>query len=1023
MKQDVPNLLLAGLLLGLIEVVWVLARAGELFLSAGERLLYATASATALASCVLALGCLMSVSSTFGPRRARMMRFGCAALASGVAALLLWSMSDGRRVRDLAARPWAVAALSLLAGFAIYLLPRAIARGREHLSARGRFSVGAACALACALLLAADALVLPRGYPAFHLALGLLALLSASALGLVAGASHSERRRAALCWTALGCLALAPLALARVAAHPTAGFAVRETAPWTARLLSPFTPTPSSGPARTAALAAPASGHAGVDLRDRDVLLITIDALRADLLRAYGGGGHTPQIDRLADEGALFTRAYTPAPHTSYALASLLTGKFVKPLVELGGKLGDPPTVADRLRRYGYRTAAFYPPAVFFVDGASFAPLAARGFGFEYRKEMFASADERVDQLDAYLAQAEAKRPLFVWMHLFEPHEPYDPPADIAHDGTERGRYVAEVAACDRAIGKMVEHFRALRPRATVIITADHGEEFGDHGGSFHGSSLYDEQVRIPLVWSSPGAVAARRIAAPVELTDVGTTILATAAVPRDAHMRGDDLGALLAGDDSAAPRFAFASIAERHMVTDGRHKAICGAREPHCALFDLKLDPLETRNVAGRAPDVARALRAELDAFLSSIPQVEALTVSAGVELPEALARVKVGASSTGEELVPLLADARASVRAEAARLLGERGLTSARAELDRLRVHDRDPTVRAEATIASLRLGTDAALADGLALLSQRDGASAQAGEARARARLAALALAPFKRVEALPLLSELALDESATEVQRLQALAALGQLGSVDAVAPLLSALASVRLREAAARALGALGDPRAIDPLRAQLSIERYPPARQAEAEALRQLGDPSLGVLVVRALGMESSLPDGVRLLTQLGELAPPSRGGALLAEPSIRHGTWRCEQGACTPQADARLVLPARGAAVRAPVRVVLWFQNAQPGAVLQVDGERFTLRTEAGQLSFVRATSASATRFSLSRDGEVALVALAVVPSVAELPPPAPEPWDAGSSKESSPPLVGDSASDGSVDASRPSR
>ncbi|WP_423278672.1 sulfatase-like hydrolase/transferase, partial [Escherichia coli] len=162
----------------------------------------------------------------------------------------------------------------------------------------------------------------------------------------------------------------------------------------------------------------------------------------------------------------------------------------------------------------------FYPPAIFFVDGARFQALQSRGFGFEYRKEMYAPAAARVQQLEAYLAESEPGHPLFVWMHLFEPHEPYEPPLELQGDGSARGRYDGEVRYSDRAIGELVRLFRARKPNGVVIITADHGEEFGDHGGSFHGSTLFDEQVRVPLVFFAPGVVQHGQSRAPVELVD-----------------------------------------------------------------------------------------------------------------------------------------------------------------------------------------------------------------------------------------------------------------------------------------------------------------------------------------------------------------------------------------------------------------------------------------------------------------------------------------------------------------------
>ncbi|MDB4975668.1 MAG: hypothetical protein JWN48_4009 [Myxococcaceae bacterium] len=1022
MRAVVPNLVLAGLLLAALEVVWVLLRAGTLFLSLGERLLYVLASCASGASCVLLLGSALWFCGQSG-RTAKLARGLWSASWATLAAYLLWSLSEGRRVKDLASRPYVVTVLALLLGAAAWGLPAFVEDLRARGGQRARTLLPLGCLLAAGGMLAADALILPRSYPAFHLGLALMAVLTGSLAGLLLPARLAPPQLGrALVGSAVLVLS-APLALSRLATHPTAGFAVRETAPWSAQLTRVLTPSRRTS-ASQAATAVPratpsSSAQRGVDLRDRDILLITVDALRADLLRAYGGTGKTPELDRLAAQSAVFMRAYTPAPHTSYALASLLTGKFVKPLVELGGKLGDPPSLPDRLRRYGYRTAAFYPPAIFFVDGASFEPLQKRGFGFEYRKEMFASAPERVAQLAAYLEQADPKKPLFAWVHLFEPHEPYDAPQGVAHDGSERGRYEAEVSVCDRAIAELVQHFRAVRPGATVIITADHGEEFGDHGGSFHGTSLYDEQVRIPLLWSSPGVVMPRRIEAPVELTDVGTTILSTAAIPRDAHMRGDELGGLLAGHGEGAPRFAFASIAAQHMVSDGRLKLICAGNEEQCALFDLLADPSELHNLAGARAADAQRLRRELDAFLGSIAREEAVTVTEGVRLPEALARARLAGSTSLDELLRLLSDSRAAVRLEAAHALGELGASGAAPLLDRARQHDDDPLVRCEAAISELALGDAAALHDVLALLSPQQHRDAAVSDL-ARERRAALALARFERVEAVPVLAAWLRDESATESERLRAVRALGELGSPDGVEPLIVALGFVRLRESAAHALGRLGGDRARAALRRQLHEERYPPARAAEVAALQALRDPSLPGELRRLLGMESSLPNGVRTLATLDGLSPSDRRGALLSDAQVRKGSWRCIDSApggatadsagaqiesaapasppglgCAPLSAARVVLPRRGPALRGPVRVTVWYRARESGSALVVDGERFPLQAREDQLSFVRSTPAEAEGFSFESEGAPLLLGLLVSPALPEIPPPPPEPWD----------------------------
>jgi HEAT repeat protein len=406
---------------------------------------------------------------------------------------------------------------------------------------------------------------------------------------------------------------------------------------------------------------------------------------------------------------------------------------------------------------------------------------------------------------------------------------------------------------------------------------------------------------------------------------------------------------------------------------------------------------------VAGSLPDQVAVLRGALDAFLGSISRAEAVTVSEGVSLPDALARAKLGATIDAAELVPLLDDARPSVRAESARMLGELGAHSALPRLTTARQHDVDANVRAEASIAAAQLGEPGAVAALPALLV----APSSASESLARARRAALALAVSGRTEALPVLAALAADELATESDRLRAVRALGALGSPLSVAPLIATLAVVRLREASAQALAQLGGPEAVSALHAQLAEERYPPARGAEAAALLALGDPGLSLLVRRYLGMQSSLPHGVRVLGALSALTPPSRQGALLSEASVRRGSWTCGERGCAPERGAQLVLPRRGPGVRGPVRVTLWFEAASQGAALWVDGVRLPLSTTEDQLSFERPAASSAERFSLAREGEVVLLGVTVLPSLPEIPPPAPLPWksDAESDAGSPPP------------------
>ncbi len=953
--------LLAGLGLALALFAIVVSRGWSLFLTADERWRYVFA---VVGSSVAVSAALWVVAWSFDrlvrrasePARA----FGRLAglVVGGTAAVLAWSLTEGRRVREAAWREVAVLLVALAAAFVTEGLVRWLRGGRPP---------GWVPAIAGALAVVAfvaDATVLPRLYPALHWGLALLGLAAANVAAWSAplpAPGRSQRPWAALTFA----LAASSLwAMPRLGAHPNARFVVVEHAPLVGKLL-PLV-TPAHAPPPTQVELGVAEAAEGLDLGDADVLLITIDALRADRLAAYGGHGLTPQLDALAEESRVFRRAYTPTPHTSYALTSLLTGKFLRPVLELPGASADHPALPELLRRFGYRTAAFYPPAIFFVDAHRFRELAAEGFGFEYRKVMFAPAAARVGQLDRYLTEVEPGHPVFAWVHLFEPHEPYDPPPEFRRGDSRRERYDGEVAAADAAVGELVRVFRRYRPDGTVIVTADHGEELGDHGGWYHGTTLYDEQVRVPLLWSSPRKVAPGTTDAPVEIIDIATTLLAAIGVPRDARMRGDDLGALLRGVETARPAFAFAEVERQRMAVDGRYKAICG--ELGCRLYDLRRDATESRNIAATEPERLRRLEGAIAAFVVSIPRVEAMEVGQAA-WPEALARAKLGDRTVGPELLPLLGDSRPEVRAAAARAVGELTFAPARATLARLRDTDPDDEVRAEAAIAGLALGDEDAV-ETVALL---------AGAGDDRGRRAALVLAAVGDRRAVPVLEAVLADTAAEEAQRVAAVEGLGRLRAGEDA--LMQALADVRLRPHVVRALAGIGTRRAADAIAEAMATERYLPARTAEARALLTLADRRALPLTWRFLGMDTPFPEAVALLVEYGQLDRPSPRGGRLTSPELREGVWRCDDRACVPGPGAVLRLPS---GARPPLRAVFL---AVGEGTLVVDGVSYEVRG-----STQVAVPADRTRWSIG--GDVGLVAVVVAPLESEIPPPPPEPW-----------------------------
>lgn len=992
--------MLAGLGLGVLEIALTLGGGWSLFLGHAERWRFVIAALPACVTVALAGWTTLAALRRFAERRSDdpLRTFGrvLGGFTGLVSAALGWSVTSGRRVATASWRELVVIGGAVLTSLAVAYVAKKIAASPPRAWASAL--LGGVAALAMAV----DAFVLPRLYPAFHVGLALLAL--AAALAAVQLAPLGPR--SSLWPLRLGKLLIAAAAVGAVAPAlwvldraPNAGFVARTRAPVTGKLLALVPPRPIPSQERAADLAStPRPAREGIDLRGRDILLITVDALRADRLGAYGGPpGLTPALDALADESVVFQRAYTPTPHTSYALTSMLTGKFMREVLELErtrsdecarargagpsarsdaaedaacGAHGDHPALPELLRDYGYRTAAFYPPAIFFVDAHRFAGLSRRAFGFEYRKVMFAKAPHRVAQVDTYLDEVDPSYPVFVWVHLFEPHEPYDPPERFARGDDTVSRYEGEVAAVDDAIGELVALFRRRRPGSTVIITADHGEELGDHGGWYHGTTLYDEQVRVPLLWSSPDVAPPRSTHAPVELVDLAPTLLSALGIPRDARMRGDDLGAVLAGDDEAAPPLAFASIGTQRMVTDGALKLVCDGAA--CRLFDLVDDPGELRDVAReRAGDVAR-LHAGLRRFLASVPEVEAMALEGDAAWPSALARAALGDVGAAEDLVPLLRARRPPVRAAAARALGELEHLPAKPALARL-WDDEDGDVRAEAAIASLVLGDDDAATAARGALDGHE----------ERARRAALALAHRGDAAGVEALRRLAVDDEADEADRVAAIRALGALGDRGAVATLAALLEDVRLRPEAIRALGAVGGPLAADAIAAAFARERYLGARGEHAAALFALGDRRAATLTRRFLGMDRPVPGGVRLLLDAGQLE--RGGGGLDVRRAGRGGTWRCDAAGCVPGEGATLLLPTAGPT--GPTRVVVL---ATGRGALTVGGEHAEVDGDT-QISLPLESSRGA---RLAVSGDAAVVAVAIVPATEELPPPPPEPW-----------------------------
>ena len=841
----------------------------------------------AAAPCAIACGIVVELVRVGERRSARIALAMVAALFTGAVG---YGVASGRHFEGGRRIPFA-AVLAVVAAVATAALAPRLARAfAVRPGVRGAASIGAVVAAAVIALELANARVLPRLYPAFHLGLAALTLLVA-ALGALAwgaldpGLDAALRRRAlpralmsarllraafALALFAFGA-ATAPAAGRRLARLDNVRLIYLERAPLIGRVvelaaeLAP--PEPLDAAAETAPLT---SGHA-VDLRGRDLILITVDALRADHVGAYGYARKTtPNLDRLAESGVVFDAAYSPTPHTSYAVTSLMTGKYMRPLV-LQGMGADSETWAEHLRRYGFRTAGFYPPAIFFIDAERFEHFRDRGLDFEYRKVEFAPARARAAQVEAYLRTVPADRRVFLWVHLFEPHEPYEAHPEHPFGDRDVDRYDAEIAAADDGIGAVLAAVRGVRPQATAIVTADHGEEFSEHGGRYHGTTVYEEQVRVPLVIDAPGLFQPHRVAAPVELVDLLPTVLAGLEIPRPARIRGADLGAFLAGTaPTDAPGLAFAETDTQTMLAKGPLRLLCARKIAACALYDVLKDPGETVDLAPARPGDVAAMRAELRAMEASHGRYEQQGLrSEGKGWPEALRRGLSGDGDAAIDVAALLDDADVAIRRKSAEVLFELGRVDAAAPLRLAMVRDEDDEVKRWSALALTRLGEGAPRARDLLLDPEPRWrrlaalALAESGDDRGEDTLIAWWREGFPAKEkgaAAPPRSKAPIPfERAREIA-----AALGKLKARAAVGPLLSALGDVRLRPHVAQALAAIGEDAARPALAEQLEQERYQVARIALAAALVKLGGgPELRLPLVRFLGTPDPLPGGL----------------------------------------------------------------------------------------------------------------------------------------------------------------
>ena len=362
----------------------------------------------------------------------------------------------------------------------------------------------------------------------------------------------------------------------------------------------------------------------GGNFAEHPIVLITIDTLRADRLGSYGSSrGLTPTLDAFAQTAARFTSAIAQVPLTLPSHATILTGRH--PAAH-GVRTNDgfrldasTPTLATALHDRGFQTGAF-------IGGYPLQSASGLARGFDVYDDTFLNTpgvtERRADQVVQAAGdwiEARGTQPFFAWIHLFDPHSPYDPPAEYA--AAHRGApYDGEIAYTDAAIARFFDRLRrlSLLARSTVVVVADHGESLGEHGERTHGTFLYDATIHVPLLVKLPGQTSSRVIDAPVETADLAPTLaqIADAALP---STDGRSLRPLLDGAAGDPERATYAESyylnvllgwSPLRAIRTSQWKYI---EAPRPELYDLHADPGELHSVAAAHRALASGLGAAL--------------------------------------------------------------------------------------------------------------------------------------------------------------------------------------------------------------------------------------------------------------------------------------------------------------------------------------------------------------------------------------------------------------------------
>lgn len=407
-------------------------------------------------------------------------------------------------------------------------------------------------------------------------------------------------------------------------------------------------------PIAALALACSACGGSAPE-PETNLLLITIDTLRADVLQPYGEERPTsPGLLAFAEDAVIFEEAHASSSWTLPTLSSLHTSLLSSShgAWTFQSRLpGSAVTLAERLLLAGYDTAAV-------IQHVFLGRRYGLNQGFvhyddelvdDFEKSHEAITSEEISRRGLDFLEGKAAtdddRPWFLWMHYFDPHAVYqrhEEEARVFGDSTDYELYRGEVAWTDKHLGPVLASLEelGLADNTIVVVTADHGEAFEEHGVGGHGKNLYRETVRVPLMMRVPG-VEARRVPGFVSMLDVKPTLLELLGLPRPNELAGRSLAPVFDGG-SVAARPVVSELARKpnrraaSLIEDG-YKLIWEIDAERQQLFDLTEDRLEQRDLSNAAPRLLERMTKRLNSLRESAREVALEDDGLGVETSDA--------------------------------------------------------------------------------------------------------------------------------------------------------------------------------------------------------------------------------------------------------------------------------------------------------------------------------------------------------------------------------------------------